>query len=946
MNFISQTILTLHLLLPISGGGADLSDYEREGDFTHLKIIRIDEIRAKVPNDIRGGGVSNYLDGFFRVSKEDQNLQQKASRIKNLGEYVTPLGQLGCFILINNFQGINIPQLDHPVVLRHPRLVAIVTNDSRDVYDIDIFWVPHYLYPPKGGRLARGIIKRKCKMSKLLATFWETGQYRNWDNRLDLCLRIIQPLFAVSAKPLNCDAEFGLFPNLKLYETESLRPFKYYPRIFKFENWHWDRKKAVSLSRPLVHVIIAQSLEAASPETFQQLMVYSHLLINFDTPGIPQGVFFLGAVASVMHDHATSEQVSFLEYVVLVRVSDENALRHHEKEGYDLVAYSARQFKAENLSRSTELTSSPATDKLLLFRAESMPCVATEGNYYRSQRISKQNVFEWHNKAWLSAFGNHTFETTGGRLCTNGVLQNHGLPGRVQNLFRLFLQCFVSENMLHIGLPISHIYTDTFKTLRFISCSTIKYEPLLFHELINIYDVRVWVSLICAMVTLSLSISHLGRKGSFVGNMLSVFKVVVGQGDPFMHQVLSSAPLRYAAATFLFMGIILSEGYKSSNMYRIISPRQIILKENLSELINDNFTVYTRAIKIEFAFDLTSRIKLVSPDAGKLVATKHSVAAYGVALANSEVTMTSKHNSIMEGSCLHPLLFPLMKDLVTEHQDLYVVNQFKKFFRQEAKKSSIQFDPELLFWVMDNSNHNVSVSVFNSDQLRRFTEIFDEWNSLYLSKHEADAKMHSLEVNKFAMKWQESILLEFLQNCSNAALILPDYLIQEYAKRLRIKEHQHMSIGRETYPSIASGVFLEGFIPPVVIRRVQSIAASGVWDWHSAVVHKLHVIGQSDNKPVTPKMTGHVQLIFVILLAGVVISSVGFLTELLLQRFTWIWMVTLSKMTRPMIKYDVKAATKMMLKEVPQLILLQRNTISCTENCDEECTEILKIHPR
>lgn len=65
-------------------------------------------------------------------------------------------------------------------------------------------------------------------------------------------------------------------------------------------------------------------------------------------------------------------------------------------------------------------------------------------------------------------------------------------------------------------------------------------------------------------------------------NMLGVFKVVVAQGNPFMPRVLNSGPLRCAAVTFLFMGIILSEGYKNSNMYRKSSQKKTFL--NLSRI--------------------------------------------------------------------------------------------------------------------------------------------------------------------------------------------------------------------------------------------------------------------------------------------------------------------------------------------------------------------------
>lgn len=145
---------------------------------------------------------------------------------------------------------------------------------------------------------------------------------------------------------------------------------------------------------------------------------------------------------------------------------------------------------------------------------------------------------------------------------------------------------------------------DTFKSLRFISCIRLEHETLVFKELTNIYDAWIWVCLMCDRILLTATISYLGRRGSFSRNVLAVFKVVVGQGDPFMRRVLNSAPLRFTAVAYLFVGTILNEGYKNENMYHIISsPRKIIMQDKISQLLQSKFTVFTRASTIQFSLD-------------------------------------------------------------------------------------------------------------------------------------------------------------------------------------------------------------------------------------------------------------------------------------------------------------------------------------------------------
>lgn len=81
----------------------------------------------------------------------------------------------------------------------------------------------------------------------------------------------------------------------------------------------------------------------------------------------------------------------------------------------------------------------------------------------------------------------------------------------------------------------------------------------------------------------------MGRRGSFFGNFMAVFKVVVGQRDPFMHRVFKSASLRSVAVTFLYMATILNEGYKNENMYHNISPRKLITQVLGNDANRDQF---------------------------------------------------------------------------------------------------------------------------------------------------------------------------------------------------------------------------------------------------------------------------------------------------------------------------------------------------------------------
>lgn len=107
----------------------------------------------------------------------------------------------------------------------------------------------------------------------------------------------------------------------------------------------------------------------------------------------------------------------------------------------------------------------------------------------------------------------------------------------------------------------------------------------MFKELVNIYDMGVWIAPNSAMVASAMIIKRVQRRMSFLTNFTAIFKIVVGQGDPFLHKMLNRIPTRQIAVAFPFMGIVFSEGYKSTNMYNIaVTPGKVVSMRTFSEL--------------------------------------------------------------------------------------------------------------------------------------------------------------------------------------------------------------------------------------------------------------------------------------------------------------------------------------------------------------------------
>lgn len=859
-------------------GVLEVSDFEKE------QIIQFGKVNKYIPREVfHKAELNDWLKCFKQMSQLEQEEKQKAQVIKNLGEYISPLEKLGCFVVINNFQGIDFQGLDHPLVLRYPRPVALPSSDADGIFEIERFWVPHFLYPTNGTRRTKPIIKRNCQISKFLATFWETEESLEHIN--DYCLRIVHHLFASVSKPWRCEAQFALFPLMKLYDPKCF-PL-YYPRTFNYEGKPgWRTDEMLSLTVPIVSVVITNKEATYGLETLQELMVSTHIRTIQDSlsgPYIYQSVFLHGVVSRPILNMTTREKENTLIYLRLVRVSYENYLQHLPNQNAVLIKYSEELLSPGKLWKILSQTSSPSPDEMTVWLAYHGLACYKESFSFKYQRSAAEIISELKKRAWISMLGNHTLLQRGTKdelSCMNGV---PGRPSPRDNSFKyspMYLQWYLDVALSNPTQPTVQKYVETHKSLRFISCYTIKLEPLLFSELINVYHEWVWVCLICIIICLALLTSRIARKSSFVKSILGMFKVVVGQGDPFMHNAFSSTPLRLVAVTFLFMGIIISEGYKNSNMYNMISPRKIISREKMSDLVDEKFTMYSRLSKIKFGTDYFA---FANPETVEFNVRQHWIEAIGLVFGHSIVLSYDEASPILGTCSLHPSVATFSRQLAIQHKDWFTYEIFKAFFLTEVKLGNVSMDPEQVFQLLETRSNNYDN--FSHSQLLILSEIVGRWEVDDEERYSIQ-RMLSAILEQIVLKWEEETLFNFLQNCSNSALFLPEYETTSYAKRLKLKDNQTFSIGQESFPPTTSRVSLKGFIPPVLIKRIKWTETSGIWEWHATIVPHAYTGPSRTNMPVRATMSGHVIVIFLTLPVGFLLAISTVLGELFFYRVT------------------------------------------------------------
>jgi len=152
--------------------------------------------------------------------------------------------------------------------------------------------------------------------------------------------------------------------------------------------------------------------------------------------------------------------------------------------------------------------------------------------------------------------------------------------------------------------------SDEDNALTFLACGKSKPRQFSFNELVSVFEIEIWVSISISMVLLTivtavvndipidmkrnLKILNSLRLDKLVSVFVQVTKALLEQGDPFSSTIAGKHRFRFNIGTFLLVGIVISNAYKSSNVYNLVLPRKPVPYENVSQLFDARFKIYSR----------------------------------------------------------------------------------------------------------------------------------------------------------------------------------------------------------------------------------------------------------------------------------------------------------------------------------------------------------------
>lgn len=206
---------------------------------------------------------------------------------------------------------------------------------------------------------------------------------------------------------------------------------------------------------------------------------------------------------------------------------------------------------------------------------------------------------------WHLIMKNYTYRSTFGNWWEENECWSGSSVARKTNKFIRY-----SSSTLHLrlrlsvevpDLPFTIIFPNDVATLRFVSCGRPKTGAFAFSALLSVFEWPVWLAcLVIVAASILFKIVCFSVKQKICANTVltyafEYFKNFVEQGSSLLNTSVSH---KWTIFMGLYMPvhIVLSNAYRNSNVYNMVQPREPIPYERLSQLINDNFKIYSRNV--------------------------------------------------------------------------------------------------------------------------------------------------------------------------------------------------------------------------------------------------------------------------------------------------------------------------------------------------------------
>lgn len=752
----------------------------------------------------------------------------------NWDEYLTPFQKSGCLLLLDNFLNIDTPgteNKDIPVVIRN--LYSGSNNLSETIAHRSCQFANDRRRNNKS--YSFGVLPKPSHIFK---------------DTHELCVYTNMLYYSILSKPWICQVQFSLFPPKNVSTRSKLLLPLIPPGI----------KHILPSSRPTINVLVTSQIISLHNSTVFKRWISDPGRESSHADVITHTIYILMETKIEMNpkDIRTCHRV--LRRVRLVRIchscenfillKDLNDSTWNNLSSLETPLLTANEGHLWNISYGH-------WSKVSLFNKQMHYCnnniSSSEYGLVMPHVSIEQRFVMAHAHVWMTIMGNYTFYNKFlRRKCQNGERIHYNQMNEweqryFQSTKPKFAHHWVNlEMIIHHGRPRLHYPVDvdgSRSNYRFISCGKKTRKNLVvLTKHFQIYDLYVWVGTGVSIILLVIALHMLekndkaDRAMSAMSHLTCAIKGLTEQRNPFTKLLKQqNTSLNLLIEMFLFIGIVLSNSYKNTNVYNMIRERKQLGYQTYQELLDGNFTIYTRTAFYDLAFDRRGK------DQWNFEERELSREGEG-------------HQFVDQRGLIH-----VKSELLTLSDTVFT-----------------EFDKPAKFKALFK-NVTLHASVFTA--LLEILEIVIPFGQAF------GERMIEIEPGVHEMVWSQEndALLAHMEECERSAMLLPQYMCINMTRQLMQRNSsRHVSIGKEAFTEINYGFVLSGQVPPAVIWRLKGVEMAGLWKWWRDFTGGNQDIINSwvPRNPEKPSvLCGNALVVFLVLGGGLLTGVVGLLLE-------------------------------------------------------------------
>lgn len=749
--------------------------------------------------------------------------------VDNLGGYVSKFTFKNCLIIIDNPRQINLNSLQaSPIILRSivPLTIYKLIYSAGTLVgrNISVNYSSHFV---------------ECPLSKYLGNINKYAEE-------ELCYYFKYYLLWRATKPWNCLVQIALFPPEYYYKGINLRS--------QISHNFQERLEFPNLADKSFQIVIdGKSYDRyaswATSSNFQCDQVFLHMKTTSKVS------YYL---TELMPTKVNIESVELPRQCLrAMGRTNTSLLVHNELNDYSKLIRLSIPKETDLIWRIAAVAREEGTQSVFhhmmffLFNCD-MSQHWKQNTWFPSPAV---RVAYGYTHIWLSLMDNFTVAPATSNFwleiqCSSTGIRKIDNPRYVD--VHLDFKVYVKDLFIF-----PYFVKDDLGTLKFVSCGERGFTSIPVSELTSVFDEWIWLLIMISSASVLFPLKNLSSSDiEFWSNWMSPVKVFLEQGDPFPSSLVNKKRMRMVVGLFLMAGIILSNSYKNTNVYNMIAPRKPIPYEFFEELLQDNFTVFTRLANLVSSYVDNS-----------LIASEETYRSYAGMGASKFQQRESQQGSVLAISEVAAFTKLLNKTL-SEFSLNYGIDHNTSIQRSSLSK----------FGVSNASGLGTGVNDLMLEFLNKTQYIF-----LYL--YDSEQKHAFVDAENELLSSHSNALYLTLKQCNKVALILPEYLCQNHWMNLRMEKLMHAFVGKESYKDLEWMFKLRGVLPPLLPQKIKGIHEAGIWDRWTKLVGKTEWSEPEHGEVASAKMSGNVILIFFVWLSGIGFSIMIQLLEYLFLQF-------------------------------------------------------------